>query len=241
MNLEQFARKCELDKRTEVERACLIAFFYVRTEDIEEFTASDILRWFSEYGFAEPNRTRLEKNLRSSPHTIRGKRGFKLNHPYLTELDAKYPQLQGKSQEVTDEGTILPEIEYTHTRGYVEALAKQINRAYEDNIFDGCAVLMRRLIEVLLILSYHKLSIESAIRGADGNYKMLEAVIKDAKANSTLSLSRNGKGSLDLFREIGNFSAHKIEWVCRREYIEPHIMKFRALFIELREKSGIKN
>jgi hypothetical protein len=233
MNLKQFAEACALDKQAEVERACLLAFFYFRTTKIEEF-------WLTEYGFSAPNRTRLESNLRSSANTIRSPRGFKLSLGYLKSLDAAYPQLQEKSEEVIDCGTILVEVEYKGTRGYIEALAKQINGSYEENIFDGCAVLMRRLLEIMLILSYQKLGIDAAIKGSDGSYKMLEGIINDAKTNGTLSLSRNSKELLDEFRTLGNFSAHKIEYICRRGYIQPHIMSYRGIITELLHKSGIK-
>lgn len=51
-----------------------------------------------------------------------------------------YPQLSQKSQEVVDDGTILPPVLYEKTRGFIESLAKQINRSYEENIFDGSLV-----------------------------------------------------------------------------------------------------
>jgi len=131
-------------------------------------------------------------------------------------------------------------VDYQNTRGYVESLAKQINASYEHNLFDGCAVLMRRLVEVMLILSYRHLKIESAIQDTAGNYQMLEGIIGDAKTNSTLALSRNSKNSLDTFRQLGNFSAHKIEYTCRREYISPHIQEYRALVVELLHKAAIR-
>ncbi len=99
---------------------------------------------------------------------------------------------------------------------------------------------MRRLVEVLLILSYRHLQIEGEIKDSHGNYVMLEAVIANAKNNSKLSLSRNSKGCLDIFRELGNFSAHKVEYTCRREYIKPEIQQYRALIGELLHKAGIR-
>ena len=144
------------------------------------------------------------------------------------------------SQDIGDAGTILPEVDYRTTRGYIETLAKQINASYENNLFDGCAVLMRHLLEVLLILSYRYLKIESAIQDAHGNYHTLDGVIGDAKANASLGLSRNSKACLDTFRQLGNFSAHKIEYTCRREYITPLIQEYRALIMELLHKSGIR-
>ena len=134
----------------------------------------------------------------------------------------------------------MPEIDYKDTRSYIVSLAKQINASYEHNLFDACAVLMRRLVEVLLILSYRKLEIESAIQDSGGNFLMLEAIVTNAKNNATLGLSRTSKPFLDTFRELGNFSAHRVEYTCRREYITPHIQGYRALVVELLHKAGIR-
>ena len=65
-------------------------------------------------------------------------------------------------------------------------------------------------VEVLLILSYRYLNVESAIQDKNGNYEYAsKVIINDAKANSKLARSRNRKNSLDTFRQLGNFSAHK--------------------------------
>lgn len=241
MTAEEFRRAADLTSLTEVERVCYLGYFYLKTKSVKDFTVADAAKWLEDWRFAIPNRSRLEKHLKESASTIRGTNGFRLALPFVEQLDARFPQLTEKSQEVVDLGTILPELEYKNTRGYIEAIAKQINASYEHNLFDACAVLMRRLAEILLILSYQKLGIETAIRDTSGNYKMLDGIISDARGNSILNLSRNGKGSLETFRELGNFSAHKIEYVCRREYIEPNIQKFRALITELLHKAGIRS
>jgi hypothetical protein len=240
MTRDQFIDASELTKLAETDKVCYLAFFYLKTNSLEEFTAIDGARWLSESGISNPNRTRLDQNLRASRNTIKGQRGLKLTLPFVKSLETKFPAVTQKSQDVIDHGTILPEVDYVDTRGYIISLAKQMNVSFEQNLFDGCAVLMRRLLEIMLILSYRKLSIESAIQDAAGNYKMLEGIINDAKTNSTLALSRNSKGMLDTFRELGNFSAHKIEYTCRREYIQPHIQDYRALIVELLYKSGIR-
>ena len=241
MNIKQFGVACEIDRKLEVERACIFAYFHLRTAKKGEFTAVDASQWLVDYGFATPNRARLDHNLRTSGNIVRGQRGgYRLNLAFVTTMDRAHPQLQDKSEEIMDHGTILVEAEYKVGRGYIELLAKQINRSYEENVFDGCAVLMRRLLEVMLILAYRKLSIESAIQEADGNYKMLEGIINDAKTNSTLKLSRNSKDMLEVFRKLGNFSAHKIEYTCHQQYIQPHIMDYRSIITELLHKSGLK-
>jgi hypothetical protein len=240
MNLEQFAKASDLTSQSEIDRVCFLAYFYFRTQAVATFTAAVGAQWLTGMRFAAPNQTRLDGRLRESEKTVKAGGGFTLSVKFVEEMDRRFPDLAEKSQEVIDLGTILPPVDYQNTRGYIESLAKQINAAYEQNIFDGCAVLMRRLIEILLILSYRHISMEGTIKDANGNYFLLEKIVADAKNNPTLDLSRNSKGSLDIFRELGNFSAHKIEYTCRREYIKEHIQAYRALFGELLHKAGIR-
>lgn len=240
MTYDQFRNACVFSSLLEVDKVCHLAFFYLKTKGAREFDVSEAARWLVDAGGASPNRTRLEDRLKASRNTIKGQRGFRLHADFVKELESKYPALSQKSQDVIDEGTILPEVDYANTRGYIVSLAKQMNACYEHNLFDGCAVLMRRILEILLILSYREMRIESAIQNVDGTYFMLDGIINDAKTNNALKLSRNSRNSLDTFRVLGNFSAHKIEYTCRREYIQPHIQEYRALITELLYKSGIR-
>jgi hypothetical protein len=240
VNIQQFAQLCDLPALSEVEKTCHLAFYYFKVNKQAHFTVSDAALWLPNVGSAHPNKTRLAERLRNSRDTQREGRGFRLTLKYIAELEEKYPTVGEKSQDVVEHGTILPEADYEKTRGYVERLAKQINAAYEHNVFDGCSVLMRRLVEILLILSYQHLRIDAEIKDAAGNYLMLDGIITNAKQNATLNLSRNGKTSAETFRTLGNFSAHKIEYICKREYIAPEIPSFRALISELLHKAGIR-
>ena len=241
MTLEQFKNACGFDSLLEVEKVCHLAFFHLKTKNVQEFSPAKAAQWLSDSGGASPNRTRLEGRLRADRNTIKGQSGFKLKGEYVRNLETKYHTVAEKSQEVIDQGTILPEIDYKNTRGFIADIVKQINASYEHNLFDSCAVLMRRLVEILLILSYRHLHIENLIKDGSGNYFMLEGIINNANTNSTLGLSRNTKTSLETFRQLGNFSAHKIEYTCRREYIRDEIQNFRALIVELLHKCGLRS
>jgi hypothetical protein len=242
VNLAKFIEIAELDKQSEVDRACLLAFYHLKKDRVTEFNATHYVQWIDGHNFSQPNKTRLNERLQQSTKTSRGntKGTFQLRHTYLKELEAKFPHLAEKSQDVVDDGTILPPVLYEKTRGYIESLAKQINRSYEENIFDGCAVLMRRLEEVLLILSYEHLGIAAAIKDTNGNYLMLEGIVKNAEGNSTLNLSRSSRGDIDVFRDLGNYSAHKVYYTCKREYIAEKIDKYRAMIDELLHKAGLR-
>ena len=149
----------------------------------------------------------------------------------------------GKIGEIHHKGDfsdeMLPFDLYANTRQNIESIADQINKAFCCEIYDGCAVLMRRLIEMLIILSYKKNNLETEIRGNDGNYIKLSGIIEKAVANSTLDLTRNAKKYLDIFREKGNLSAHNPFHNSRKKDLELIQPKFRHLVEELLYKAEI--
>jgi hypothetical protein len=242
VTLAQFVAECKLATLGELPKVCLLAFYYYKKEAVVEFSASDCAKWLDALHLPKPNASRLSDNLKKCRDTVNGgKRGmFRLHHSYIAKMETAWPQLSEKSQEVLDHGTVLPPTLYQGTRGFIESVAKQINRSYEENIFDGCAVLMRRLEEMLLILSYDHLGIAAAIKDANNKYVMLEAIVKNAQGNATLNLSRNSRSDVEVFRDLGNFSAHKVFYIAKREYIKEKIDDYRALVDELLHKAALR-
>ncbi|MGH9759260.1 MAG: hypothetical protein ACREDR_42725, partial [Blastocatellia bacterium] len=59
---------------------------------------------------------------------------------------------------------ILPHAIVRGTRGYIERVVFQVNGCYEKGWFDGCAVMMRRLIETLIIECFEKFGIADKIK-----------------------------------------------------------------------------
>ena len=100
---------------------------------------------------------------------------------------------------------------------------------------------MRRLLEGLLVLSFQSAGIESEITDKSGKHHIsLDNMIKNAEQNSVLALSANTKKDMALFRDLGNYSAHKIWYNCTQGDLKPHILKYRAIIEELMYKSGTK-
>lgn len=241
MTLANFIVQSDLLNETEINKIKLLSYFFRVKNEVLEFSLEDIESWFvGNLHHTSPNLYRVKQNLLKSSDFVKGTKQdfFRLNSRTFAKLDEKF-KLTSLSEEVETINSILPETLYRNTRGFIESLAKQINAAYENNIFDGCAVLMRRLLEICLILAYQKNGIESAIQGPDGSYKMLDGIINDALVNSKLSLSKDAKAVLHDFRELGNFSAHKIYYNCRKTEIEIVARKYRATIEELLYKSGL--
>lgn len=242
MKLAQFVSATDLLAAKEIEKVRLLAFFHLKESQLAEFSTNDVATWFDELGLAAPNRTRLRRNIGKSKAFVQGNgaKTHRLHAREIATLEAEHPALNEKSEEIVSTDEVLPDSLCLGTRGYIEKLSQQINASYEYNIFDGCAVLMRRLIEVLLIHSYEAFSIDSQIKNADGNYKSLSKIISDAEQNKTLALSKIAKASLDDFRTLGNFSAHQIHYTARRSDVKKEIANFRVTVEELLYKSGIK-
>lgn len=138
-------------------------------------------------------------------------------------------------------GTVLPDTLFVNVHTNIQRICKQINASYENNLFDCAAVLMRRLLESLLVLSYQKNDIEADIMDKSGNHHItLDKIIKNAEQNTKLALSASTKKEMCLFKDLGNYSAHKIWYNCTQQDIKPHILKYRAIIEELMYKSGIK-
>lgn len=145
------------------------------------------------------------------------------------------------SMEVEQLGSVLPDALFDKLLPNVQSLCKQINASYENNLFDCTAVMMRRLLESLLVLSYQKAGIEAEITDKSGTHHVsLDKMIKNAEQNATLALSSNTRKDMMLFKDLGNYSAHKIWYNCTQGDIKPHILKYRVIIEELMYKAGLK-
>ncbi len=239
--LSRFIEKTELLAKSEFDKVRLLAFYYQNWQDSFEFTVDSVCNWFEALGLHKPNQSRLKQNLNKSRSFVKGKEkeSFRLHANEVQSFKQSFLFMVEKTEEIETADTILPASLYENTRGYIESLSKQINASYENNIFDGCAVLMRRLLEVCLILSYENQGIDAEIK-SQGNYKMLSDIVSNAIGNPKLSLSRDTKSCLEDFRAIGNFSAHKIYYNAKKADIRKVILEYRAAIEELLYKNGIR-
>lgn len=241
MNFRQFGKHVSLGERPEIDKAVYLGYFISRTEGAEDFTVDELCVYFDKLDFSQPNKARLKGKIKKSNSFIKGKRenSFRMHSNSIRRIEEEFPNISEKSEEIAYGDSILPSSLFANTRGFMESLAKQVNACYENNLFDACAVMMRRLLEVCLILSYEKLGVESEIKDGNGDYKNLNIIVANAKGNSALSLSRNTKACLEDFRAVGNFSAHKIYYNAKRQDIKKVSLEYRAAIEELLYKSGV--
>jgi hypothetical protein len=114
-----------------------------------------------------------------------------------------------RSKKKAEESVLFPlNILSKADRGYLVAIGRQMNGAYESGWYDASAVMMRRLVEISIIEAYEAKGIASKIKDGNGNYLQLSNLIKTALAENSFSLSRNAKTYLPQLRDIGHMSAH---------------------------------
>lgn len=243
MNLNEFIDVSQFSSQKELRRVLLICFFHLRQQNIEQYTLSLVSEWLVKLGYPKPNQTRVKANIKKSKLFVAGKEkdSFRIHPITIETLDSEFPDLKKKSEEIFTQNTVIDESLLREDRSFILSLMRQINASYENNLFDGCAVLMRRLLEILLVLSYEELKIENSIQDGSGHYKQLNNIIDDAITNKTLKLSRNTKDCIEKFRKLGNFSAHKIYYNAKRSYIEPLILDYGAMIEELLYKASLRS
>lgn len=125
------------------------------------------------------------------------------------------------------------------TKVYIERVADQINGTYENGWYDACAVMLRRLIEILIIEAFEKHRITSQIKDGNGNFYRLNKLITKTYNESTWTLENNGE-ILRKLKDIGNWSAHKRRYNTNRHDIDQHLSNIRLAVQELIYLAGLK-
>lgn len=128
---------------------------------------------------------------------------------------------------------ILPFALVKGTRGYIEKVANQVNGCYEKGWFDGCAVMMRRMVETLIIECFEEHKIEAKVKKADGDYFYLGDLVDMMLKETKWTLGRTARQALPRLKTIGDRSAHSRRWNAFRDDIDKLSDDFRVVCQEL--------
>lgn len=139
-----------------------------------------------------------------------------------------------------DSQKIIPFSIVRGTRGYIEKVANQINGCYEKGWYDGCAVMLRRLIETLIIEAFEHHNIERKIQNAQGDFLWLDDLIDRAINEQSWNLTRNTKRALPKLKSVGDLSAHSRRYNAHLKDIERLIDDVRVVVQELIYLAALK-
>lgn len=137
-------------------------------------------------------------------------------------------------------GGMLPDSIFRGTRGYIEKIVFQINRSYEQACYDGCSVLMRRLLETLIVEAFERNGVADQIKNNYGQFLQLGELIEKTCSCTSWNLSRNSKRSIRNYKNLGDVSAHNRYYLAHRHDIDKHAGGFRIVAQELLHIAGLK-
>lgn len=106
------------------------------------------------------------------------------------------------------------------TRGYIEKISHQVNGCYTQGWYDACAVMIRRLIEMLIIEAFEAHNISHKIKGQNGDFLYLSDLIPLTIAEQSWNLSRACKHALPKLKTIEDKSAHSRRYHAMRSDID---------------------
>jgi hypothetical protein len=117
----------------------------------------------------------------------------------------------------------------------------QINGCYEKGWFDGCAVMMRRLLETLIIESFEAHKLAHKIKDPrTGDFLYLSDLISKALQEPSWNLGRATKRALPSLKSLGDQSAHNRRYNAHREDIDRLAQDFRTICQEFIYLAALK-
>lgn len=245
MQLLEFIEAVDLNKQSEAKKAELLCFYYYKENNTSSFSMHQIADWLEECGFNQPNVSRLKANLiKGGSKCFRLSKSDKSTLEFLPvalqKLDKEFSRLWIDTVTIPESQELLEEAKFCgKNRPYLDRLIRQINFTYSHNCYDACAVLMRRVFEILLVLAYQNKGLEKDISNPDGSHKMLEGIVKNAVQNKQLGIPTRISKNFDAFRNVGNNSAHSITYTAGHLDIDNIAMDYRVMMDDLYIRAGI--
>lgn len=240
MKLIDYIESTQLREQTQVDQAKLLCFFYYKTKAIKIFSSKDIVEYFTEANLSISNcsflmgklvEKKIFKKTSSKPvaieFTIVTEQQLKKDFGYLFD-----------SEEIESSSELLDEKKFFSKYTFINHLIKEINSTYENSCYDATAVLIRRVLEISIILVYREFGLESEIRDKNGNYFLLDGLINKIKTNVTINLSRI-KSKYHEFKDIGNYAAHKLDYLTSKKDIDDIYRDYRTALEELYHKGKL--
>lgn len=241
MELSQYITSVNLSQKTEIEKVKLVASYVTSTSNTAMFSLDEVADILCSAGHPISNMSRLRGYLAKSRdfRMVSKTNKYMLTPAARDKMQTEYGRFFHDEELVVSSSELLDESLFLGKRGFLDKLIKQINHCYSNNCFDACAVLMRRVFEIVLILAYERHGIQDQIRDKSGDYVKLEQIVADAVQNKTLNISRSRR-RYDSIRDLGNLAAHKIHFNTRKSDIDEIKQDYRVSLEELYYIAGLK-
>jgi hypothetical protein len=240
MMASEFLQRIEDRNLKTIDLAIALLWLAGREDPSGGMSAADVCAELEAAGYPKQNVSRMASMLREHHGTSKaGRNEWRLHPKTRRSLDPEYafalkPKLPGKSD------SVVPMDLFVGARDYIERVADQINKSYDAELWDCTAVMCRRVLETLIIETYEKAGRANEIKGVDGHFMMLNALIAFLERDNSIHLGRNAAKGLKDFKQLGDLSAHNRRFNARRNDIDRIRDGLRVAVEELLHLSGLR-
>jgi hypothetical protein len=216
------------------DQAVLVAWFLSETSRSQSCSIDEVVSFLSSWGVRPNiNKSRLKEDLRRD-RRVTVKEGRLIHVPLskATEYRKEYKSFLAPP-DVEIEDRILQLEEFSGKSKYIQGLVRQINACHQIGAFDGCAVMMRRLAEALIILAFNKVGKRGEILDSSGNYLRFDDLLSALFSSKDLKISRGSPAALNQVKKVGDRAAHSTNYLTSDKDIDLLSADFRALISDL--------
>ncbi|WP_316813843.1 DUF4145 domain-containing protein [Pedobacter heparinus] len=160
---------------------------------------------------------------------ILNKSEYHLERQYQDELEKQIGILP--SSPATND--YFPLAIFDQTRGHLVKIATQACKCYDNALYDACAVMTRKLLEVLVIETFERYKIEMKIKDGRGNFFYLSDLIDKLLSEDTWTIGRNARSAIPSLKKMGDQSAHNRRYFIQKADIEKIKDDLRIVLDEL--------
>jgi hypothetical protein len=154
-------------------------------------------------------------------------------------LRTTWKQTKTATLTTSDEGVFPLTILTQANRSYITTIGRQMNGCFAQGWYDACAVMMRRLVEIVIIEAFEHKNISNKIKDTNGDYRHLSDLVGLALAEPAFTLSRNSKRALPKLRDLGHLSAHGRYYHATRTDIDQIQQGCRVVVEEFLHHAGL--
>lgn len=210
----------------------LLGFYLLFYKEYHSYTASDIMKCF-EYLNIPPysNISSYLSREKSAKRMVKCKDGgYALSRKVYDEISYKI----NNSVPPKPSSELFPLDIFEDTRDYIKKTAVQAVVCYDNQAYDACLVMIRRLIETLIIETFEYYNVQDRIKTSNGNYMYCSDLIDELLKETHLwTIGRNSIKELPKIKQLGDNCAHNRRFNARKTDIDNIKIGLRIVLEEL--------
>ena len=232
MTLDEFIDRIEgfIDKKAS-EQILFFGYFLVTYQAQASFTAKDIDSCFSQIRLpAYSNISAFLSKEQKAKRLLKAKVGYILSKKMSDAIANDIGEIKAKAPSAN----LFPIDIFDNTRDYVKKTARQAILCYDYGLYDGCLVMIRRLIETLIIELFEHRELKERILDINNNYLFCGDLIDNLLKEKTLwTIGRNAAQELPKIKKLGDLSAHNRRFNAKKSDIDSIKSGLRIVLEEL--------